>query len=192
MVKILGNIALTKSGIYSKPDISPDVLYLQAVDFNPFGKLNKDVKPYLHFTDSLCKHLLEVGDILFAAKGSNNFAIVFREEMQKAVASSSFIVLRIDPNFHDGIIPEYLAWFLSNTNEFIKLHSQQLGTTIPSISIKDLKKIEIQVPDIATQILVSKIDVLRKRERDLHQQIEKLKNKRIKKGLLTSIRNFNE
>src|SRR5688572_21954039 len=93
---LLENIAKLQSGLYAQTDVQADTLYLQGVHFDEFGQFNDDVKPQLKLDSKTERHLLQDGDILFAAKGLNNFAVVYTEfEIKgKAVASSSFIIVR--------------------------------------------------------------------------------------------------
>ncbi len=84
-----------------------DTLYLQTNYFDEDLCFNQSVKPYLQLTDKHSRHLLQEGDLLFAAKGFNNFAVEYRSSIGQAVAASSFIVIRLTV---DNILPEYLAW----------------------------------------------------------------------------------
>lgn len=50
------------------------------------------------------------GDILFAARGSNNYAVLISESEPRAVAAPQFYILRIKSN---SLLPEFLAWQLN-------------------------------------------------------------------------------
>tara|TARA_R110001599_G_scaffold280408_1_gene481604 strand:+ start:151 stop:720 length:570 start_codon:yes stop_codon:yes gene_type:complete len=189
MNKKLQEIATLTSGVYAKPDYSPDTLYLQSVHFDEYGHLNPLLKPQLNVDGKTAKHLLNEGDILFAAKGINNFGVVYQAGFGKAVASSSFIVVRIKQEAQDIILPEYLAWFLSNTPAIGDFHRRQLGTTIPSISIKKLSEIEVQVPSIEKQHLITRIQQLRNKQKDLIMQLEAARESQIQQLLINALNN---
>ena len=59
------------------------------------------------------------------------------------------------------------------------MHEQQLGTTIPSISMKQLGELEIDIPSIETQKKIIAIHQLREKERTLALQLEALKDKQV-------------
>jgi len=69
----LQNICSIQSGIYVKPDFSGEVVYLQANHFDENGNLSSALIPNLFLTNQTKHHLLQPGDILFAAKGNKNF-----------------------------------------------------------------------------------------------------------------------
>jgi restriction endonuclease S subunit len=175
----LSDIVQFQSGVYEKPDINADTLYLQAVHFTRSGLFDEKVQPYLKLNDKLQKHLLTEGDLLFAAKGLNNFAAVYHKEIGKAVASSSFIIIKMREQEKQNIQPDYLAWFITHNKQIKLMHEQQLGTTIPSISMKQLAELEIDIPPIAVQKKIIAIHQLREKEKELTRNIEQWKDKHI-------------
>lgn len=176
----LAHITQFQSGIYEKPDINADTLYLQAVHFTRSGTFNESVFPQLQSNGKLEKHLLKEGDLLFAAKGLNNFAVVYHSTIGKAVASSSFIIIRINSDYIQSVQPDYLAWFITHHNQIKLMHQQQLGTTIPSISMKQLAELEIDIPPIEVQNKIVAVQHLREKEKELTTQIEEYKDRQIK------------
>jgi len=179
----LHHIAKLQSGLFAQPEPQADTLYLQGVHFNEFGEFNRNVKPQLKSDSVNPKHLLQENDILFAAKGLNNFAVVYHTEIGKAVASSSFIIVRQTDD--DNTLPEYLAWYLS-TYPGVKLYHKQLGTTVPSISIATLNELDVATPSIEQQRRIVQIQQLRNQEKKLIQQLGVQKNYLIKHTLLTA------
>jgi restriction endonuclease S subunit len=186
MKEKLRNIANLLSGVYLTNDVQPDTYYLQGNHFNEDGLFDITVKPQILLTDKTRKYLLLNDDILFAAKGLNNYAVVYKNEMGSAVASSSFIIIRIDANFRSKLSPQYLAWYLSNNKELISFRLQT-GTTIPSISIKFLLDLEIRIPEIEKQMLILNIQQLHNQEMKIMKQLATLKNRSIKDKLLKEI-----
>lgn len=107
------------------------------------------------------KCVLQKGDILFLAKGANNYAIVYNLDLPKAVAASAFFVLRPDL---EKIIPGYLAWYINQKTVQQYLKENTAGTYIPNINKNTILGINIQLPEIVIQEKVVKIEFLRKRE----------------------------
>src|SRR5690554_1851704 len=57
------------------------------------------------------KYYLEVGDILFISKGTNNYASVFKlDDGIPTVASSVFYVIKVDSTKAD---PYYISWLIN-------------------------------------------------------------------------------
>ncbi len=130
------------------------------------------------------KHLLKDGDVLFAAKGTKNFAVVFEHHNEPAVASTSFFVLRPSDK---NVLPAYLAWYLNSHPIQTLLKGRAIGSSIPSISKQVLEDLEIQVPGIETQKAILQITKLRNMEKALKQQIETLREKQIQQQIISAI-----
>ncbi len=188
MKKSLKYIAELQSGIYIKPDIHADILYLQAVHFDKSGQFDNVVAPQLKLNHKIEKHLLQKDDILFAAKGIQNFAVVYNIDIGQAVASSSFIVIRIKPAFQLAINPNYLAWYINHNKKTELLQQQKIGTTVPSISIKQLREMEIIIPQIKKQNEIIYVQQLHDREKQLKVQLENLHDKLFQKKLRTILK----
>ena len=60
------------------------------------------------------------------------------------------------------------------------MHQQQLGTTIPSISMKQLAELEINIPPIEIQKKIVAVHQLREKEKELNTLMEEWKDKQIK------------
>jgi restriction endonuclease S subunit len=122
----LKDITNIQTGLFAKLLGEGDVIYLQVKHFDEEGKLQA-----WRFTFCLCKKHLLKGDVLFAAKGTKNFAAVFENHNQPSVASTSFFVIRLTDK---KVLPQYLAWFLNSHPAQTLLKGQAIGTSIPSIS----------------------------------------------------------
>ncbi|HEX7414996.1 MAG TPA: hypothetical protein VF411_13210, partial [Bacteroidia bacterium] len=128
MKKQIGEIAIISSGVYSQFGQFGSAIYLQANYFNDYGQLKKNIKPNLVLNRKTEKHLLKEGDVLFAAKGRNNFAVSIKDKIGACVASSTFLVLRIKEEFKNSINPSFLVWFLNNPHSQSYLKSKAIGT----------------------------------------------------------------
>jgi restriction endonuclease S subunit len=183
----LKHISTIQTGIYAQTVSSGTVVYLQAKHFNESGYFYDTVVPDLPLNNQTEKHLLNNGDIIFAAKGSKNFAAQYESKNGPCVASSTFLVIRLNDKFRSEILSEYLVWFLnhSRTQDWLKIKAR--GSSIPSISKTELQDLEISVPSVEKQRRILIIDLLQKRERQLIKQIQALKEKCIQKRLISAI-----
>jgi restriction endonuclease S subunit len=181
--KPLGDVAVIQSGIYAQPDVSGNVIYLQAKYFQENRYLDERVRPDLKLDSSVEKHLLREGDILFAAKGGNNFAVVIRNKMGPCVASSTFMVLKVDQH-NPVILPDFLAWQLNHPKIQVKLKALAIGSNLLSISKAALEKVIIDIPPLSIQSTILAINELREREKQLKNQIEALREQQMFQLLL--------
>ncbi len=133
------------------------------------------------------KHFLKDGDILFAAKGTKNFAAWYETKNEPAVASTSFFVIRLQKNFYKKILPEFLVWFINHPVSQKFLKGKAIGTSMVSISKAVLGELEISIPFIKTQKAILKINNLYKEEKKLKQQIESLREQQIQQQIINSI-----
>jgi len=92
----LRHIASVQTGIFAKPIPEGQIVYLQAKHFNENGQLVSSLHPDLQVENISGKHLLQHGDVLFAAKGKKNFATWYESKNLPAVASTSFFVIRLN------------------------------------------------------------------------------------------------
>lgn len=183
MKTYLKNISNIQTGLFAKPQADGDVVYLQPKYYTDSGDLTTVLMPDLNSSGISEKHLLKPGDILFAAKGSKNFAACFEKHNLPAVASTSFFVIRLT---NQKVLSEYLTWFLNhpNTQQFLKGYAH--GTAMVSISKSVLEDINISIPSIEMQKRILKIASYRKQELALKKQMEDLQEKYLQSLLFKS------
>lgn len=181
MKTLTKDITNIQTGLFAKPAGIGELVYLQSKHFDEYGQLHSVLHPDLSAEGISEKHLLKDGDVLFAAKGTKNFAAVFENHNEPSVASTSFFVIRPTDN---KVLPQFLAWFLNNHTTQTLLKGQAIGTSIPSISKQVLENLEITIPSIETQKAILQITQLRNKEKSLKQKIEMLREKQIQAMLL--------
>ena len=180
MKQVLKHIAFIQTGLFAKPIAEGDIVYLQAKHFDENGNLRSSLHPDIKADYITEKHLLKTGDILFAAKGTKNFAAVFENHNEPAVASTSFFVIRLTQK---NLLPHFLVWYLNHPSTQKLLKGQAIGTSIVSISKAVLEELEVPVADINTQKAILQIAHLRNEEKKLKQQIEMLREKQIQQQI---------
>lgn len=167
MIHPLKELVTIQPGYVAKPSPVGNIGYLQSSHFRE-GEFQSDRPiPYIDATQVSQRHLLQPGDVLFAAKGVSNFAGKVPEVDMPIVASSSLLVLRILPNAE--VLPEYLMLWLNLMAQQNKLQHQ--GTSIRSINKETLGELEIPVPDFTLQEKIVELNNLAIRERQLLKEI---------------------
>lgn len=185
MRTLIKDITNIQTGLFAKPAGIGELVYLQSRHFDEYGQLHSVLHPDLPAEAISEKHLLKDGDVLFAAKGTKNFAAVFENHNEPSVASTSFFVIRPTDN---KVLPQFLAWFLNNHSTQTLLKGQAIGTSIPSISKQVLENLEITIPSIETQQAILQITKLRNMEKSLKQKIETLREKQIQQQIINAIK----
>lgn len=188
MKTVLKHITNIQTGVFAKPIKEGEIVYLQAKHFDENGQLISILHPDLLAESISGKHLLQSGDVLFAAKGTKNFAAWYESKNLPAVASTSFFVIRLKENAVDKVLPEYLAWYINQPVSQKFLKGNAMGTSIVSISKSVLEELEISIPDLQTQKAILIISYLRISEKKLQQQIETLREKQIQQQIFNTLK----
>lgn len=183
----LNQLASFNSGIYVKAQPLANTLYLQVGDFDETGKFKNKAIPMLNEHSLKPAHLLREEDILFAAKGANNFAAVYAASIKKAVASSSFIVIRTNSDFKNALAPGFLAWQLNHPTVLEPLKKSAVGSAMPSITIQQLSTVMIQLPSIEKQKIIVSLHELQQKEKELMNRLANLKETFLQQLLINSI-----
>lgn len=181
----LKEISIINTGIYDKPTISGNVIYLQAGMFEQDGNLREGTGPNIFMDDLNNKHILLQGDVLLNAKGTKNFAVPYDPQIGPAVASSTFMVIRPKSKLSARILPQYLCWYLNLPKTQAYLRCEAQGSYIPSISKGTLQDLTIPLPDLGTQERILRVQGLREKEKKLALQLEALRDQLIQYTLLT-------
>ena len=152
----------SREGIRAHPDGSHFLLH--ARDFNNVHQV--DWSNLTRFTpaSSMTKSEIQPGDVLFLAKGQDNFACPVNRVTNHVLAANSFYILRPD---QATILPDYLAWWLNQApaQEFIQLNRS--GSSLPFLSVSALSRLEVPIPDFEMQRKIGELELLRKKEADL-------------------------
>lgn len=116
---------------------------------------------------------LAVGDILIAARGSNNYAVqvddALVESGKQAVAAPHFFVVSLKDK---NILPEFLTWLLNQAPAQRHFEQSAEGTLTKSIRRSVLEDAPIIVPSLAKQrMIVAMANTLREEQKLMQQLI---------------------
>jgi len=117
-------------------------------------------------------YYLQSGDIIFVNKGHNLYAYQVPEISGKVIAINSFLIIKITS---PAVTSGYLTWYLNSKRVQHYLRTISAGTTIPNVSIRALENLEVVIPLLDKQELISKIEGLKNREINI---LEDLKDKK--------------
>jgi hypothetical protein len=111
-------------------------------------------------------------DILFASRGSHNYAAIVEGQPNKdgalAVASPHFYQIRCN---HNGVLPEYLVWFLNQKPCQRYFEQNAEGTLTKSIRRNLLEEVPIAVPSLEKQRMIIALSETLAEERKLVERL---------------------
>jgi len=173
--KILSDLAEIRFGINTRTSHG-NIPCVQGKDFDDFGQLQTSGLSYI--SEDQCKDIdfLQPGDVLFAAKGTRNYAVCWSGQLPKAVASSIFFVVRVKD---DKVLPDYLTWFLM-TSEAARHFERDIKTaTVRTISKKVFAELRVPLRKVSMQHKIVKLYQLFQSEQRLIDKLTEMKNKMI-------------
>lgn len=130
--------------------------------------------------------MLTIQDVLLISRGQQNRAIPIGNMQTGMVASNSFLVIRVLAN--QGVMPEYLAWFLNSEKGQKRLAEVRRGSNIMYISKKGLSGVEVDVPDMNDQKKLVEMERLKNREQEILKQIAGNRKKLIEQVMFNYLR----
>ena len=109
------------------------------------------------------RHLLQAGDVLFAAKGRDNRAILV-PEVDGVVAASTFFVLRPQPGC---VLPDYVAWYVNTARAQVHVQAGSRGTNMRSVPKACIASLPVPLPPLDVQRRIAGAVGLAREERAL-------------------------
>ncbi|MCF7837655.1 MAG: restriction endonuclease subunit S [Candidatus Marinimicrobia bacterium] len=169
----LGRFIDIRTGYLSRTKVeeTPDGRYclLQLSDFDD-TRTSMDPRNLTRFDPGELRkdQTIQPGELIFLAKGVNNFAYHPGPLPVPTLAASYFFVLTPSSE----IIPEYLNWFLNHrrtTRAFDRIAG--VGARMPVIKKSDLADIDILLPPLSDQQKIVELHTLMTREARLLDQL---------------------
>lgn len=168
MYKPISEVADIRFGLYTQPELSGNIAYLQVRQFNENGCQIAEVDEFITVDGKTQAHVLQQGDVLFVGKGNRLFSWCYKQMDTPAVASSIFFVLRPDTSI---VYPDYLSAILNAPQTKAAFQQIGSGTNIFSIRKSELGAFEIPIPPMQQQKRIAAVALLHQREIDLYQQL---------------------
>lgn len=126
-------------------------------------------------------HLLKAGDIVFRSRGLVTNSAILLDTLNAAVLAAP--LLRIRCNF-SIVMPEYLNWYINQHPAQSYLTSCAEGTALKMISKLSLENLEIVVPSLERQRMISELAALAEREQEIMKKLADKRSQHITGTLL--------
>lgn len=157
-LKKLGQIAGIRSGHTLRGAITPDpegdVHLLQIKDLDQDWQFNHKALPTVVWEQRIAPPFLEQGEIVVAARGNRNLAVVYRGQVP-VVPTGQFLIVSLKRK-ESEIAPEYVCWLLNHPT--IQQWFHRSGTNIQLITKSALLDVIIPVPSLEIQLKVIELE----------------------------------
>lgn len=188
MQKALKDIADIQAGYSFREGIAPveggSVRVIQIKDIGAFGDLLKDDLVSVKADNLKRDFFVRSGDVLLTTRGVSRRAAAIDEELQSTIFVAQIFAVR---NLENGILPEYLAWYLNQSPAQEHFDTFTSGATIQNVRKEVLAALPVDVPSIETQRIVLKIVELRRREMSLIGEINNKRTDLVNESLMRAI-----
>ncbi len=143
-------------------------------DINSIGEIkegSKKVNVGEEFFSRSNLPFVKRNDLIISIKGTIGKIGIISTNLENTIPGTSLCILRV----HDSsaINPEYLLQYLRSEICQRLISSSSQGSTIPFLSIKELKNLSIPIPSIAEQNTAKKIS---KRTKELFISLDEMQN----------------
>jgi len=123
------------------------------------------------------QHFAQIGDLVFRSRGQINTSAVILENPGKAIIAAPLIRIRItDP---ETVLPEYLNWYIRQTDAQRYLTSVQAGTSVSMIRSKQLEEMPVHIPSLKIQKTIVELAALSAREQRILRVLAEKREKYI-------------
>jgi len=171
-LKKLGQIAGIRSGHTLRGAITPDpegdVRLLQIKDLDQDWQFNHKALPTVVWEQRIAPPFLEQGEIVVAARGNRNLAVVYRGQIP-VVPTSQFLIVSLKRK-ESEIAPEYVCWLLNHPT--IQQWFHRSGTNIQLITKSALLDVAIPLPPIETQLQLIELQRIWQKEGELINKLQ--------------------
>lgn len=114
-------------------------------------------------------HLVRKGDLVFRSRGQITTAALLLEEPGRAIVAAPLLRIRITKP--ESVLPEYLNWFISQSEAQRFFKSRQEGTSVNMISRAQLEELPVWIPNIEKQKAIVELADLSARETIILQKL---------------------
>ncbi|EJT06824.1 restriction endonuclease subunit S [Rhizobium sp. CCGE 510] len=185
----LADVCNVLSGFTARERLEEDaggVLTIQMRDVTDSATVNPALLMKSTFGGAMERYLAGAGDVVFRSRGERNAAAYLDDRfVEPAVAVLPILILRPKA----GVVPEYLAWAINRPEAQRHFDSDARGATIRMIPKASIESLVLEIPDVATQKKVAKIDALSRREAELTMELMEMRRQLIAYCLQSQIKN---
>lgn len=113
-------------------------------------------------------HIVRPGDLVFRSRGLITTSAILRDDPGVAIVSAPLLRIRVKGK---TVLPEYLNWFISQAPAQSFLASRAIGTAQKMITKEALESLEVDIPSIQRQRMITELAALAAEEQALLSKI---------------------
>lgn len=188
----LNKIAKIQSGYISRGKIESNKdgshFLIQARDVDAHY-LTYRTDSLIRFNPAMSRNdwILNAGDILFMARGAQNFSLMLQEIPDNLLAAACFFIVR---PARKNVMPAYLCWYLNQAPAKRYLHRYSgRGVHMPVVRRSTLEEIDIPMPPLETQKKIVEMNTLMKNEQELTEKLAEKRKAMITAACLQTVQN---
>ncbi|OQX11727.1 MAG: hypothetical protein BWK76_18735 [Desulfobulbaceae bacterium A2] len=117
-------------------------------------------------------HIARPGDLVFRSRGLTTTSAMLKDDPGVAIVSAPLLRIRVKEK---TVLPEYLNWFIGQAPAQSYLTSRAIGTAQKMITKEALESLEVDLPSLQRQRMITELAALAAKEQDL---LSKLASKR--------------
>jgi hypothetical protein len=127
-------------------------------------------------------HLVRKGDLVMRSRGLVTTSAIVLEEVESAVIAAPLLRIRVENP--DGVLPEYLNWYINQRDAQAFLHSRAGVMSQKMIGKEALDELEVFMPDFSSQKNIVEMASLSAREQLLLHALAKKRDQYISELLM--------
>ncbi|OGR08120.1 MAG: hypothetical protein A2511_17730 [Deltaproteobacteria bacterium RIFOXYD12_FULL_50_9] len=113
-------------------------------------------------------HLVKPGDLIFRSRGQTINSAILNDDPGIAVVAAPLLRIRI---IDHSVLPAYLNWFINQSSAQSFLASRTTGTAQKMINKEALDSLEVFIPSIERQRVITELAALAEEEQNLLNKI---------------------
>jgi hypothetical protein len=107
------------------------------------------------------------GDVLVPLRSARVSSLVARGVLPRTIAVGHWAIITTKPE----VLPEYLAWYLAHPANARAIGNLVVGSSLPFMPLSALREMEIEVPALAIQQQIVRVESLHRRHTELEQRL---------------------
>jgi len=169
----LGDLARIRPGLPFRSRIEShaegDIAVIQARDLGDDGNVSVEGAARVRFLPASPKDgFLKAHDVLLQPRGTRFPVAIFEQAEFSAVAAAPIYTLRADAS---RILPEFLAAVLMSPATQAVLRQSAVGTYVPQVPRQAVENLQIELPDLPSQMKLADLARLERREREMMDRL---------------------
>jgi len=162
-------------------DLDGGVSVIQMKDLTDDNRLDVSDLAVVDLKNLKESHRVKAQDLAFRSRGQTNKAAIINRHFDEAVIAAPLLRIRVKI---EGILPEYLCWFINQPVSQRFLQSRATGTAARMIGKTAVESLKVVIPSLEKQRKIIELERLAIAEQRLMKEIAEIKNQYVEGVLM--------